>query len=41
LDGTGHIALTDFGLCKENVSFNETTNTFCGTAEYVTLIIIL
>jgi len=35
LDGTGHIALTDFGLCKENVSFNETTNTFCGTAEYL------
>jgi len=35
LDGNGHIALTDFGLCKENVAFDETTNTFCGTAEYL------
>lgn len=35
LDSSGHIALTDFGLCKEHVSFNDTTNTFCGTAEYL------
>lgn len=27
--------MTDFGLCKENLSFNDTTNTFCGTAEYL------
>ena len=35
LDSSGHISLTDFGLCKEHVSFNDTTNTFCGTAEYL------
>jgi serine/threonine protein kinase len=33
LDCSGHIALTDFGLCKEQISNNDTTNTFCGTAE--------
>jgi len=35
LDSNGHVALTDFGLCKENVSSDDTTNTFCGTAEYL------
>lgn len=35
LDSNGHVSLTDFGLCKENVSFDDTTNTFCGTAEYL------
>jgi serine/threonine protein kinase len=35
LDSNGHIALTDFGLCKYNLSNNDTTNTFCGTAEYL------
>lgn len=35
LDSTGHVALTDFGLCKENVAYDDTTNTFCGTAEYL------
>jgi tRNA A-37 threonylcarbamoyl transferase component Bud32 len=35
LDANGHIALTDFGLCKENVAYDDTTNTFCGTAEYL------
>ncbi|KAJ1935533.1 Serine/threonine-protein kinase, partial [Linderina pennispora] len=35
LDYSGHIALCDFGLCKLNMSDNETTNTFCGTPEYL------
>ncbi|KAH9272542.1 hypothetical protein BASA83_005041 [Batrachochytrium salamandrivorans] len=35
LDCHGHIALTDFGLCKENMTFDETTHTFCGTSEYL------
>lgn len=35
LDYTGHIALCDFGLCKLNMNDSETTNTFCGTPEYL------
>ena len=35
LDAQGHVVLTDFGLCKENVKPNETTTTFCGTPEYL------
>jgi len=37
MDHIGHVALTDFGLSKENVTdvFNSQLTTFCGTAEYI------
>ena len=35
LDANGHIALCDFGLSKANLSDSDTTNTFCGTTEYL------
>ncbi|KAL5418322.1 Serine/threonine-protein kinase [Paraphaeosphaeria minitans] len=35
LDAKGHIALCDFGLSKANLTENATTNTFCGTTEYL------
>jgi protein-serine/threonine kinase len=35
LDANGHIALCDFGLSKANLAESDTTNTFCGTTEYL------
>ena len=35
MDSVGNIALTDFGLSKQNIDSNGGASTFCGTAEYI------
>nr|XP_034370553.1 serine/threonine-protein kinase Sgk1-like [Arvicanthis niloticus] len=35
LELQGHIVLTDFGLCKENIEHNGTTSALSGTPEYL------
>jgi len=35
LDKNGHVLLTDFGLSKEGMMDNASTNTFCGSTAYL------
>jgi len=35
MDNNGHMKITDFGLCKDELGVGVQTSTLCGTTEYM------